>query len=260
MAGIIYYDYSQKEPMRRASEILGVDEGALYSSPKFYCPTEEGVAGIREIIAALGGSETGERVVYFSHAEILNISCQNALLKTIEERDDVVVIFVSSKRLIETIESRCQIFRFNMPPYSEFERGFMLGGGKAADTRLMYLFTRGHLDMADDISSDETLMDILRTLYSGYRGPGSMPQKNLFEMFHVLKEKDSECFFDAYKLYLPNLYHMLSTLLFKKAIDCSRCSVYELQDLAELINIHARKAISSRSYSKNDFFNILMAM
>lgn len=56
----------------------------------------------------------GRKVVVIDDAHQLNLSSANALLKTLEEPPEfAVIVLIASRRLLSTIVSRCQVFRFN---------------------------------------------------------------------------------------------------------------------------------------------------
>lgn len=256
MAGIIYYDYSQAEPMRMAAQILKEDEGQLYSCPRFFYPSEEGVAEIRNLLSKLDSADEREKVIYFTDADLLNVSCQNALLKTLEDRDDVICIFVASKRLLDTIESRCQIFRCQIPSREVFYKEL---GGIAAGMPWLYSFSGGHTDVAGAVVKDATLCNIMNRLYL-YGGPGTVAKEDIFKLFNMLKEKDTDCFFEKYKEYVPNTYALLTSVLFKAVIGARPKRRWELEKLLDVLTVHQRRVRASKSYSKNDFFDLIARM
>lgn len=82
------------------------------------------VATIREVRrdAYILPNEADYKVYIFSDADNMNASAQNALLKVIEEPPkNVVFIFTceSSKNFLDTIKSRSQIFKLELPPEEE---------------------------------------------------------------------------------------------------------------------------------------------
>lgn len=256
MAGLIYYDYSQTEPLRSASYHLGVDEGQIYDCPRFFYPREEGVEEIRRILNALSAAGDEVKVIFFSDSDVLNVSCQNALLKTLEDRDDVVVFFVGTKRLLDTIESRCQIYRAKIPSRDEF---YAEVGVKEDAFPWLYCFCKGHPDVAKEVVKDSKLCGVLCKL-STYSGPESMPKSELFALFHMLKEKDPECFFEKYRDFIPNVYGMIATQLFRSVTSSFSKRRYVLENLLGELMAHQRRVRASRSYSKNDFFEMLTMM
>ena len=256
MAGLIYYDYSQREPLSYAAAVLGVEKGQLYSCPRFLYPSEEGVEEIRKIVNALMTVEGEMRVVYFGDADLLNVSCQNALLKTVEDRDDVLVIFVGTKKLLDTIESRCLIYRARIPGREEFYSEIK---SSCEQHPWLYAFAKGHADVGAEVVKDARLCGILDKLQN-YRGPESMDKADLFTLFNMMKEKDSECFFEKYRSYIPNMYGMIASLIIKAIAAVPTKRRYELEDFLGVVSAHLRRVRASKSYSRNDFFEILARM
>ncbi len=256
MAGTIYYDYSQAEPLRSAASTLGVEVGQVYNCPRFFYPKEEGVEEIRRMLGALSVAEDKTKVLFFADSDVLNVSCQNALLKTLEDRNDVECYFVGNRKLLDTIESRCRIYRARIPNRKEF---YAETGVKEDVYPWLYVFTKGHPDVAKEVVKDTKLCGILNQL-KDYKGPGTMPKKELFSLFHMLKEKDPECFFEEYREYVPDIYGMIAAQLFKAVAASSSKRRYVLESLLGELIAHQRRVSASRSYSKNDFFEILARM
>jgi DNA polymerase-3 subunit delta' len=82
---------------------------------------------IRDLQHKLGLTSTGGRykVVIIDEAERLNKSAQNALLKTLEEPNEKVVLILvtqNENKMLPTIASRCQKIRFGLVADSEIEK------------------------------------------------------------------------------------------------------------------------------------------
>ncbi len=72
---------------------------------------------VRNLLKFVSKSTYGEgfKIVMIDNAENLNINSSNALLKSIEEPDDrtfFIIIHDSSKKILNTIKSRCTEFKF----------------------------------------------------------------------------------------------------------------------------------------------------
>ena len=77
------------------------------------------ISQIREMInyANKSSFNNRERIILIDNSENLNLSSSNALLKIIEEPNEnvfFILIFDNSRRLIETLKSRCLKFNFSM--------------------------------------------------------------------------------------------------------------------------------------------------
>ena len=76
--------------------------------------------------AALSGAGEKYRVIIIDDAQKLNKSSQNALLKTLEEPNEKVLLILivqDEKKILPTISSRCQRIRFGLVSESELENG-----------------------------------------------------------------------------------------------------------------------------------------
>lgn len=99
-----------------AKKILDTEK--LENHPDFVILDEEEVSieRLREFMESLSFKPFlgAYKVAIINNAEKLNLQSQNALLKTLEEpSQSTILILVSSRTLISTILSRCQVMRFN---------------------------------------------------------------------------------------------------------------------------------------------------
>lgn len=103
---------------RFAMDILGVEENKNYIDIVEYRTDKEsfGVNYIREIIGEANKKpyEYEKKIIIIYNGEKLTVQAQNALLKTIEEPPNGVFIIITSsnsKAILDTIKSRCQIYK-----------------------------------------------------------------------------------------------------------------------------------------------------
>ena len=101
-----------------ARKALGTENLDTHPDFSLVDGSEEGVSAeaARQLMSELGTKPFfgGRKVVVVDGAQNLNLSSSNALLKTLEEpAGSAIVILVASRRLLPTIVSRCQVFRFN---------------------------------------------------------------------------------------------------------------------------------------------------
>ncbi len=99
-----------------AKKILNAEK--LENHPDFAMLDEEEVSieRLREFMENLSFKPFlgAYKVAIINNAEKLNLQSQNALLKTLEEpSQSTILILISSRALIPTILSRCQVMRFN---------------------------------------------------------------------------------------------------------------------------------------------------
>ncbi len=94
-------------------------------------PTGAGEMRVADIDEAVVGAvsrrpfEAAHRVFVLEHADALNDTAANRLLKTLEEPPSYVVLVLLSDRpgeLLPTVRSRCQAVRFDAPPEDELVR------------------------------------------------------------------------------------------------------------------------------------------
>lgn len=101
-----------------AMNILGVNKDKDYIDIVEYRTSKEsfGIDNVREIISEANKKpyEFNKKIIIIYNGEKLTIQAQNALLKTIEEAPMGVFIIItcsSSESILDTIKSRCQIYR-----------------------------------------------------------------------------------------------------------------------------------------------------
>ena len=100
-----------------------------------------------------------KRVFLVPEAEKMTPQAQNALLKTIEEPPDYVVILLlteSEEALLETIRSRCVKLKMRPVPEQELRRALLSGGGiSEEDAALAASFARGVPGKAMEMGKSE---------------------------------------------------------------------------------------------------------
>ena len=100
-----------------------------------------------------------KRVFIVPEAEKMTPQAQNALLKTIEEPPEYVVILLlteSEEALLETIRSRCVKLKMRPVPEQELRRALLSGGGiPEEDAALAVSFARGVPGKAMEMAKSE---------------------------------------------------------------------------------------------------------
>jgi len=248
MAGRIYYGACDlTEPMAYAAAHLQTEAGSLDTDTRFFRYREKvGIDDIRQLLALLGLASNGFAVL-FEQAETLNVNCQNALLKALEDRDDILFIFISKQRLLATVESRsvpvwCQ--PMNIGEFRMENPGFSDG---------WYYLTGGNPSLLGKIREDEVIGEIVYEAGNDILG-FIRDKKNLLGVFGQMKEKDPSNFFDRYRDFVPGLYDMFCQLLLE---DIDKEGVIESLDEIER---HKELLRKSNSYGKNDFFDLLLSL
>ena len=102
----------------------------------------------KEIIKALSmkAFSGGHKVLILWHAEKMNLSCSNKLLKWIEEPNEntsIILITEESSSLLKTIESRCQEIRVGRIKPSDIESGLIKRGANNIIAKKASLLAEG---------------------------------------------------------------------------------------------------------------------
>ncbi|MDZ4385553.1 MAG: DNA polymerase III subunit [Candidatus Moranbacteria bacterium] len=118
------------------------------------------VETIRELQHKLGLTSNGGKykAVIIDGAERLNKTAQNALLKTLEEPNEKVVLILvvqNEKKILPTIVSRCQKIRFGLVSDAEIEKNILFG---RKDAREMAFWSIGRPGIALELADDPTML------------------------------------------------------------------------------------------------------
>ena len=248
MAGRIYYGASDlTEPLAYAAAHLQTEAGSLDTDTRFFRYREKvGIDDIRQLLALLSLASNGFAVL-FDKAETLNVNCQNALLKALEDRDDILFIFVSKQRLLATVESRSVLVWCQPMSIEDFQKE------NPGLSESWYYFTGGDPNLLDKAREDEVLGELVYEAESDIIGFIN-DKKKLLSMFGQMKEKDTSNFFDVYGEFVPGLYDMFCQLLLA---DIDREGALDMLDEIER---HKELMRRSNSYGKNDFLDLLISL
>ncbi|GAX46978.1 DNA polymerase III subunit delta' [Pseudolactococcus reticulitermitis] len=122
---------------------------------------------IRDLLLTFSqsGFETNRQVVVIDGAEKLHVNAANALLKSIEEPESEIYIFLltaSENMVLETIKSRAQVITF--PNQSEFIQQFLEQTGtlKTDATIISEIVTS--LTDAEELAGDKAFLESIRQL------------------------------------------------------------------------------------------------
>jgi hypothetical protein len=249
MAGVIYYGVpDREEALKRCSFHLNTEVSKLDTHLQFLRYADKAnMDDIRQMLQRIELKADGYAVL-FERADLLSSQCQNAILKALEDRDDVLFVFYAGNvKLIGTVESRSVIVNgFGLTlsnfheVYSDMPDSFFYLSGANEELLKMIAQDKDIVDMVKDADAD-----IYRFLSD---------KKNLLIRFGLMKEKDSENFFDSHKELVPGLYEMFTQLLIE------RSEVDEVVEKLELIERHKELLRKSNSYGKNDFLDMLISI
>lgn len=248
MAGIIFYGSDAGTEGRARAEAqghLGSDD--IESDICFIRYRDRaGMDDIRDMLERIGMQSDGY-VVWFDRAGELSANCQNAMLKALEDREDVLFLFFSESRLLATVESRCEIRRARRLSLDDFRRLY------AGVSEGFYHFSMGSEECLAEIQGDSEISGIVSRIYPDVPGFLDRPREVL-GLFGMLKEKGSS-FFDTHREYVPNLYSFLESLILIRHMDDARAL-----RVLDVIEEHKELLRRSSSYGRNDFFDFLVGI
>lgn len=155
-----------------ALSILSKDINKDYVDIINYKPTKSsfGVDEVRKIIEEVSKKpyEGDKKVIIIHKGEKLTTQAQNALLKTIEEPPKGVYIIILSESLelmLETIKSRCQVYKLPHLNKSQMEEYIQKLGVLDENKRLTLLaYGEGIPGRAERILKDEKLLNIRKDI------------------------------------------------------------------------------------------------
>ena len=165
------------EPCTRCESCLSFAAGTSYDLQELDAASNNGVDAIRELIARVALGSPGRTKVYIlDEVHMLSTGAENALLKTLEEPPPHVVFVLATTephKVVATIRSRTQHFRFELLPAEDLERHvrwvaedagltiddamvdyvLRVGGGSARDTlsALDQVVAAGGIPDGDDV-------------------------------------------------------------------------------------------------------------
>ena len=111
---------------------------------------------------ALAPYEGRKRVIIVAPAEFMNISAQNAFLKSLEEPPPHVVfilITTDADRLLETVRSRCAVVPFSLVPAGEIEAALHARGVEPARLALIGRLAAGRPGWALSAVNDKRFLE-----------------------------------------------------------------------------------------------------
>lgn len=175
-----------------------------------------------------------KRVFLVKNAEKLNPFSQNALLKALEDNNEIsAFVFVAHSPLLDTISSRCEVIDFLPLSRSYF--------GEDID-KVAYMASNGNPGVYVKIHENREFKDFLVTYANSLDDIGS-----LLKITHQEKEKDPENFFESHsKEDVEALFCYVLNYLYDrtKGEIGNKLSIYR----------EALELLRANLYTKNDFF------
>lgn len=265
---------------RRAAEeaaaaLLQCHKENLLHNPDFYIlDKEQSSIKVEDILQLLERSRTAavsrRKVYLICNAEKINAQGQNKLLKLLEDRNQnhILLLLCNQDILLETIKSRCCTISFTPFLLEELAPYFAQKGVAEEDMELMaYL-----CDFCPyELSYVSEFAPALKAAYSCLIQITA--KEELFQVFHLIQEKDPENFYETHSSHFLSALHMLEyvfmNLLKDKAISDKTeepaGQISTLYSLSHIINICSAISLHQNhcqagSYTKNDFFDLIRIM
>ena len=194
---------------------------------------------------------------------------QNRLLKLLEDRNDtnVVLMTQSGGTVLDTIASRAVTIRLHRIGREQMQK-YLIELGAGQDAVLYETILRG---CPYRYRAVEEKIDVFRSLY--HEQLGLQKKQRLFYLFHEVKEKDRESFYEKHRSCLFELLNMEFSifeelLLWKQgAVDewpdrryQNLDRLYNMGDvfrILELILKQKKKLKTAGQYTRNDFVVLL---
>lgn len=262
---------------RIACSILSCSERELEIHPDFYYvePIKDviNIEQIQSLRSRCGMVATyGDKKVFIiNDADKMTYSAQNAILKVLEDGNKTnIILFVTQYMLLATIHSRCTVIRFKNPTKNQLMQFESLNGrdvhplaNSMSDGRIG--FYKQLISHTDYLNSVQKIIDTFNAMSK---------KRELTEVFHVLKEKDKDSFFEKYDMeYVISFMKLLKDIFtdlimvkygkesiyefvnYRNLIE--KYSIVRMLTVAENLERHIMRTRIKGAYNKNDFFNLI---
>lgn len=212
------------------------------------------------------------KYVLIDDANMMTLATQNALLKSLEESRHTVFFLISHEDvLLDTIVSRSKSILFEALTKEQVKD--CLSHNVAEIDDFVLDLCSGHIGLYY-LYMDKSYKSFRNECEAIINGIVQMKsRRELYELFHCVKEKDKELFLDKYDIqeirivleYLKRGFYnaLLSKTQQKSVIDSLSSKLALLYDGPELIKIVSRitrdlKVMQMKgAYNKNDFFDLV---
>lgn len=264
---------------RTAADIIAADAlsrnlGTVYTSPDcFLLEPEDNVIKVERIselhnFLSFKAAENNKKIVVIDDADSMTGAAQNAVLKLFEEKsENNLFLLVVHTEMLPTIESRSSKITFS--PLSDENMKTALKGQEVDKTVLLlaggrpgiYNSFKEKTEFMEDVNG---ILNVLSTMKD---------TRQLFEAFHLVKEKDKDMFYEKYPAeYVTSFLQVLKEEVFLKAVCCDYSeladlnnirSVYAIDHILRILDALQESILKMRkkgAFNKNDFFDLVRVM
>ena len=167
----------------------------LENNPDFISIEPQGasikIAQIRSLQTDVIIKPHGDYKIYLiTDAEKMTIGSQNALLKTLEEPPNYVIIILltnNKNSLLDTIKSRCDIVKFLPIPFIELKEYLKTKGIEDRKASMLATFSRGSISKALELSESSDFMVMREDIQSNIQ---TMLDKNVVDILELPSKYD----------------------------------------------------------------------
>lgn len=167
----------------------------LENNPDFISIEPQGasikIAQIRSLQTDVIIKPHGDYKIYLiTDAEKMTIESQNALLKTLEEPPNYVIIILltnNKNSLLDTIKSRCDIVKFLPIPFIELKEYLKTKGIEDRKASMLATFSRGSISKALELSESSDFMVMREDIQSNIQ---TMLDKNIVDILELPSKYD----------------------------------------------------------------------
>lgn len=210
---------------------------------------------------------SSRKVIVIDGADTLSEDAQDIILKLLEDGNDSnVVIFVTSKKLLPTVHSRCTMIRVMPVVYGE------------KCNELSSVLAAGRPGLAKILSEDAAFLDTMNryiTMLSQIKN-----KREIMEVLGVIKEKDKNNFYEKSSFDEVCVFFYFHEILFETLLnrlygvhkdeygldgvmkyECL-LHLYNEETLLNLLSltVEHKELYRYQKYNKNDFFSYLQAV
>lgn len=248
------------EARKAAAKLLNMDMARLIAHPDYIEVEKEAGKAFINVEQAMKIVNTGtqmpvladKKIILIKEMNKLNGEAQNKLLKLLEDCERVIIIGIATTdSLLPTINSRMERIYYHPLAFQEF----MLQASEkyGTDCEILYFLTRGN------ISSIESCREVLLVFRKVSEALKQEDITKIFSLFHMVKEKDPDSFFSAYREYVDAFFLMAHHFFCEKQweiIQGCYTGSYSLEEIEFLLQGIQQSLSECRMphYNKDSFF------
>jgi DNA polymerase III, gamma/tau subunits len=273
----------QEEAARQiAKTLLGIPSQyrSLETHPDYYeMHPEDGMIRIGQMEKLHGwcryaSISAPQKVILIFSAGLMNINAQNSLLKLLEDGSSChIIIMVSQKPLLKTIQSRCRTIFFQEPPPEQTE-SFLCQAApslKGRPKKALGIIADGRCGLIPELLEKPDFLNFMGEYFETLAH--FKERREILETLHAVREKDSRYIYDVLgadgdmELFLTSNLSLFANALYEKPGSAEAYSkhiadTYNTKELINIINAFSDGLcqMEQKKFSRAGFFRILQTM